>query len=922
MKKLTLIGITLSLLLGLALWQQQHLVAAKAAPAFLVTNTDDSGAGSLRDAIASANASTGADTIMFDTAGVFATPQTISLTSGQLVISDALTIQGPGANLLNIHNVQGNTRVLYVGAVEATLSDLTISGGTLDDQFGANLGAGIYNDGQLHITNSTISNNTIHSFSDDYDPNLGYGDGIYNNATLWVTNSLITNNIGTSFSDRGFGGGIFNARDRTAYITNSTIKNNLEGNGGGVDNWGNLAVTNSTISNNTAQVGGGLYSVFGSFSLTNSTLSGNSAINGGGIYAQDCPGTITNTTITLNHGIGGGITNYSYALGGGAAPVFITISNSILAGNTGAEGADYFFPQDGIEPVGYANMASFGHNIFGAVDAPLNWTFTGPGDQVGSSGSPINPLLGPLADNGGPTFTHALCTAAGVPAASCTAASSAIDVGNNSVLDPPLSLTTDQRGTGFPRRSGCGSSPVVDIGAFEVQQSCPTPEMDVQGNSISIADGDNSPDTGDNTDFGSADVTSGTVSRSFTLHNTGGSDLHLTGTPKVQISGADFTVTLQPSSPVPTGNFTIFAIQFNPSGLGLRTATVSIDNDDSDENPYNFAIQGTGTAPNNPPVNAVPGPQATNQNTPLVFSSGNGNLISISDVDAGGAQVRVTLTATNGTLTLSSVSGLTFSSGDGTADVTMTITGTIININAALNGLTFAPTANFSGPASLQIDTNDLGNTGAGGPLTDTDTVNITVNAAVDACTTGSLLDNFNRANGGLGNNWRGLTGTAFNRIRSNRVDVELGGPVYWNAASFGTSQSAFVTLSTIDTHSPSQGLLLKVQSSSVPQAGAIVVVYDALAHAVRVSTFRPPLLTWKPYPSAPVTFVNGDKLGACVKTNGVVSIYKNNVLVATVTLNAADQAFFNSRGGKIGLWTLAAPNASLDNFGGGTVTP
>src|SRR6185295_13531096 len=146
----------------------------------------------------------------------------------------------------------------------------------------------------------------------------------------------------------------------------------------------------------------------------------------------------------------------------------------------------------------------------------------------------------------------------------------------------------------------------------------------------------------------------------------------------------------------------------------------------------NTATKGiTLNATDDAPVNTVPGPQSTNQNTPLTFSSGNGNQISVADVDAGTNDVQVTLTVTNGTLTLSGTSGLAFGAGDGTADTTMTFTGSIANINSALNGMTYTPTAGFTGAATLTITTNDLGNTGSGGPLSDTDTVNIQVGVSV-----------------------------------------------------------------------------------------------------------------------------------------------------------------------------------------------
>ena len=132
------------------------------------------------------------------------------------------------------------------------------------------------------------------------------------------------------------------------------------------------------------------------------------------------------------------------------------------------------------------------------------------------------------------------------------------------------------------------------------------------------------------------------------------------------------------------------------------------------------------TAVNDPPVNTVPGSQSTNAKHAAGLRRG-GNQISVADPDAGTNSIQVTLTATNGTLTLSGTTGLSFTVGDGTADATMTFTGTIANINTALNGMTFTPTLGFSGAASLTITTNDQGNTGTGGPQSDTDVVTIQV---------------------------------------------------------------------------------------------------------------------------------------------------------------------------------------------------
>ena len=140
------------------------------------------------------------------------------------------------------------------------------------------------------------------------------------------------------------------------------------------------------------------------------------------------------------------------------------------------------------------------------------------------------------------------------------------------------------------------------------------------------------------------------------------------------------------------------------------------------------------------PVNTVPGGPDMDEDTALVFSSANGNGISIRDVDAGGNPVEVTLTATHGVLTLSGTAGLTFSAGEGAADGTMTFREACGH-QYGPGGVALRAAADFNGAAGITITTNDLGNTGAGGPLSDTDTVALTITAgehyapvAVDGC--------------------------------------------------------------------------------------------------------------------------------------------------------------------------------------------
>jgi subtilisin-like proprotein convertase family protein len=124
------------------------------------------------------------------------------------------------------------------------------------------------------------------------------------------------------------------------------------------------------------------------------------------------------------------------------------------------------------------------------------------------------------------------------------------------------------------------------------------PNINVAGRGTTIVDGDTTPSTTDDTDFGAAAVSGGTVTRTFTIENTASGTVHLTGTPLVEITGphaGDFRVTSQPAAAtIAAGASVTFEVEFDPSDTGIRSATVIIANDDVDEHPYNFAIQGTG----------------------------------------------------------------------------------------------------------------------------------------------------------------------------------------------------------------------------------------------------------------------------------------------------------------------------------------
>ncbi|NQT74031.1 MAG: choice-of-anchor D domain-containing protein, partial [Chloroflexi bacterium] len=224
------------------------------------------------------------------------------------------------------------------------------------------------------------------------------------------------------------------------------------------------------------------------------------------------------------------------------------------------------------------------------------------------------------------------------------------------------------------------------------------PEMDVKGNSVSITDGDTSPTTADHTDFGSADVTSGSVVRTFTIENTGDATLTLSGTPT--IAGSDFSLTGTPSATVAASGNTTFSVTFNPSATGTRTGTVSIANDDSDENPYNFSIQGTGTGPEmdvkGNSVSITDGDSSPSTNDHTDFST--------ADVSSGSVIRTFTIENTgNATLTLTgtpTITGANFSL-TGTPSATVSAGG-----NTTFS-VTFNPSATGTRTGTVSIVNDD-----------------------------------------------------------------------------------------------------------------------------------------------------------------------------------------------------------------------
>lgn len=323
----------------------------------LVTNSSDSGPGSLRAAI---NQVAAGGAITFDPA---LAGSTISLTSGPLVVNKAVTIDASAAPGVTVSG-GGSDRVLIVEAA----GDVTVRHLTLADGFGWQLAGGVLNNGALTLDHVTVTNNTMATDAGDF---WQGGGGIYNgeNASLTLLDSSVTNNT-AAWS----GGGVYSFFNSSLTILRSTISGNVSGDvGGGIRSLGNAEIANSTLSGNqsTGWYGGAMFITDGVVNLTNVTIAGN--VSPDFAPADVFVGTFTDASATL------------------------TLTNSIIS----SAGENCFFAPWG---AGVVTLTADHNNVF--TDATC---FAGGSDLVVADAG-----LAALAGNGGPTLTHALL--AGSPA--------------------------------------------------------------------------------------------------------------------------------------------------------------------------------------------------------------------------------------------------------------------------------------------------------------------------------------------------------------------------------------------------------------------------------------------------------------------------------------------------------------------------
>ncbi len=386
----------------------------------------------------------------------------VSLYLADLTIANGNALAGGG-----IYNLGGTLNILNSifsnnsggggnGGGIYNVGTLNVTNTTFYSNTG-NAGGGIYNlGGTMNLLNTTLYGNTATSVTDG-------GGGIYNNGVLTVTNSSVYSNTASKN-----GGGIHNSA--TLNISNSTVSGNsaYSNDGGGIYQGGGTAnLTNVTLSGNIAHYGGGITTSGGDVTLLDTTVSGNTSNYGGAIFMNGGTATFSNSTLSSN-------TAYQY--GGGVyinTGATLYFNNATIANNysnwDGIGGEDGGGIKEAGGTVYIQNTILANNYIWNGISLPTaddckgtlnsaDYNFIGTTSGCAFVGTTANhktgdPKLGPLQNNGGATLTHALLPA-----------SPAIDAGNVSGCKDQIAvpLLTDQRGWHRPFGPHC------DIGAYEL----------------------------------------------------------------------------------------------------------------------------------------------------------------------------------------------------------------------------------------------------------------------------------------------------------------------------------------------------------------------------------------------------------------------------------------------------------------------
>ncbi len=436
----------------------------RATPAtFTVDNLDDSGPGSLRQAIVDLRDSSDAENVIQFMAGLAGT---VELASSLPIVANPVDIQGPGSKSVIIDGGEAHA-IFRIDDSEASPATVTISSLVLRNGRNEDGGAIFNQNENVILTNMEIRANRASDRG---------GAVASNGGQVTIRDSLLEGNV-----SEGEGGGGIAILQGNLNMRDSVIRGNVaagNGDGGGIlhidpagntnlgnilfaDNQalddfggglradgGNVDIVNSAFVTNNANFGGGVHTANTTLTIRNSTFSGNTATDsGGGVRIVDQTTlTISNSTLTLNVA---NQDNQSSGFGGGlsiANSATATLQSTIVADNrTGT-------PVGTLDDIEGTVEAISSHNLVG-VDTNLIGISNGVNDnQIGEAQNPIDPLLGPLLRNGGRTPTHALLQG-----------SPAIDAGDPD--QDPNNEQSDQRGIPFVRRFG----DTVDIGAFEVQ---------------------------------------------------------------------------------------------------------------------------------------------------------------------------------------------------------------------------------------------------------------------------------------------------------------------------------------------------------------------------------------------------------------------------------------------------------------------